>query len=468
MNTISKEAYTYLGVLDDAVSRYPWQFRLTGKTLDYLLAVELIHGKPVLLNDGYLVNNEIARTALMQHDGLLWELIERGFLRIMARGGSQYGLHEMPLRMAPTIPTFRDLVGDRVAGARWSELQPRLKRLDRRLREAEHLIDWPHFDAGSGFLALTQNLVERQATPHALGIGRHVGRCTFESFLKRVVDRLQHDTQGARSTWEVLARQYADDPAHTNRPELFMRALMNLANELYHYNMGIMLTAERDASVSVQTQTSPAFDDLLIPPGLRFLVTELSQLPRLNVPLTVAEADPLRLARILDEDLPVYDARSTWIALRDAWETAEPPARAALDYEVRQAGELYARRLSEHLGAHVRFKETEDLIDYVVGGWTDKLGAAAGLLVGGIDPTLGAVTFAVGYAVSKAKNRALGSVLRKFRVMALEHTFTLPEPIARHSARAMRAIKRRTVPSTIQITSSVAAAIRPRLKPFAR
>jgi hypothetical protein len=470
MRSTSIDACTYIGILDDSVSRYPWQFAVNRESLNHLLAVELIHGKPILLNDGYLVNNELARAALLASDGLLWELIQQGFVRVMSRGGSQFGLDELPIRMSSTIPSFEAIVHNKVPGVQWTELQRKLLQLDGRLRAENHLVDWPRYDAGSGFLALAENMAARGASPHSLGIGKHIGRKTFHSFLTEVVDSLSVTTAAPRTQWENLARRYAGDPKHTNAPALFMRALMNLANELYHYNMGVLLSAEHGVSVSVQTQTSPAFDDLLMPPSLRFLVSELPNLPRLNVPAAVAQADPIRLARILVPDNPVFESRARWLQLREDWERALPERRPHIDPTLRQAGQEYAARLSEYLGSHVKFKESEELIDYVVGNWASTAataGTASALALAGADPTLViGGTFAVGYAVTRAKNKLLGNVFRKFRVVALDKALTLPRGLAEASARAMHTIRRRRVPSTIQITPSLTATVLPRLKRF--
>jgi hypothetical protein len=65
-----------------------------------------------------------------------------------------------------------------------------------------------------------------------------------------------------RTLWENLAVSLADRSDVTSRPKQFVRALMNLANEIYHYNMGVMLSADLGMTVSVETQASSAFDDL--------------------------------------------------------------------------------------------------------------------------------------------------------------------------------------------------------------
>src|SRR5882762_3371452 len=107
---MSNESWTYMGVLDDVAAKYPWNFMLDESALKHLLIVEMLHGKRVLLNDGYLVNNALVRNELVARQGLLWELINVGFVGVMSRGGGGYPLDEMPVRMAPHIESFRALV----------------------------------------------------------------------------------------------------------------------------------------------------------------------------------------------------------------------------------------------------------------------------------------------------------------------------------------------------------------------
>lgn len=475
MSATVRDSYTYMGLLDDSVSRFPWRFKVDAETLNYLLVVELIHGKPVLLNDGYLINNPLARAALLSRNGLLWELVRNGFVRVMSRGGDEFPLQDMPLRMAPTIPTFDAITHNRVAGAHWPDIHDALTRLDGQLRRAKHLVAWPAFDVGSGFLALVENLRERRASAHVLGLGRHVGKNTFTSFIDEVAERLARDTTAARTVWEQTAVKYAQDANHTNTPELFVHALMNLANEMYHYNMGILLTADHGANVSVQTQTSAAFDDLLIPPSLKFLLQDVPDLPRLHVSMSVMQVNPLILAGIVDEDTAVGEARRRWLLLRDAWEAAPSDLRATGTSELRDAGEAYAARLSEYLGPHFKFKESEELLEFVVGDVARVVGAAAAtvaLAAAGAPAAIVAAGsiggYAIGYAITRVRKKALGSVFRKVRVQVLEKSFTMPRALAERSAQVLHTIKRRKVPSTIQITPSVATAFASKLKPHKR
>lgn len=468
MGNINKDSCTYFGLLDDSVSRFPWQFKIDKDYLDYLLSVELIQGKPVLLNDGYLVNNELIRNELMNEKGLLWELINKGFVKVMSRGRNDYGLDEMPVRMAKEIPTFNSIIKNEIPGIEWNDLRSKLHKLDMNLRSKNHLISWPNYDAGSGFLALCKNIHRRGASPHSLGIGRYVGKNTFVSFLNEIIDLLSKDSRAPRTKWENLAKVYANCIDNTNSPEKFVRALMNLANEIYHYNMGILLAADNYLGVSVQTQTSPAFDDLLIPPNMHFLASEIPNLPRLNIPFSITQVDPIRLAELLTPERSVSIAREKWIESLYKWKNSSEQDRLAMNDSLKNAGKEYSQLLTEFVGERVRFKETEELIQYAFGTLSDSLvagGVALTTASSGVDIQSSlAASVVAGYLFSRARTKYVGNVLSKFRIRLIDKLHTLPPDIAKRSSQVMHTIKRRRTPSTIEITPSVTMNIRPELK----
>ena len=54
-------AFSYMGIVDDVVLRYPWNFKITKKRLEHSLAVQIITGSPILINDGYFVLHPIVQ-----------------------------------------------------------------------------------------------------------------------------------------------------------------------------------------------------------------------------------------------------------------------------------------------------------------------------------------------------------------------------------------------------------------------
>ena len=312
------QGYNYLGTIDDVAVRHPWRFKLTESALNHSLITQLLDGRPVLLNDGYLVHHPLARQAVLDRNSLLWELMRVGFVRVMSRGGDDYTLAEMPYRMSK-VQSFFDLVHDQVKDVRWKELRAALEETDQELRARGHLIQWPAFESGSGFQAFAQRILDRDSSPRSLGMGRHVRHEVLREFLQRYLVKIASDPVGPRDTWEKLAQRMSKQEGKTEDAKAFVTSLMNFATETYHYNMGVMLSAHYKVPVSVETQTSPAFDDLMVRPDI--LVDELPYYPRLHAPRVLTTVDPKRLASIVAETgSKLYTHRSAWIVRRNKWE----------------------------------------------------------------------------------------------------------------------------------------------------
>ncbi len=475
--------FNYLGTIDDVAVRFPWRFKLTESALNQSLLTQVIDGRPVLLNDGYLVQHAIARQAVTDRQSLLWELMRVGFVRVMSRGGNRYGLAEMPERMSK-IDSFFDLVHDQVPGVTWKTLRMHLEDADRTLRRHGHLLDWPAFESASGFQAFAQRLLDRGSHPRSLGMGRHVRPEVLRDFLQRFIEQVERDPVGPRDRWEKLARRLSRRPGVADDPAAFLRALMNFATETYHYNMGVMLSAHHGVPVSVETQTSAAFDDLLVRPQV--LVDELPVVPRLQVPRALLGVDPAHLARIVgDPDTPLYRARSAWIAQRQAWQAAHAPGhpappgaeqRRAMRAELQEAGQAYARALTALLGRRVKYEHSEGLFHTVVGRAMDEGGglltAAAGLSAAGAAATAGlppvaaaGLGMATGYVVSQGQKKLLGGVVRKFRVRLLQAQLMPPEWLQR-SRQVVAQINARRTPSSIDIDPQAVGDIVRQLRPY--
>jgi hypothetical protein len=475
------EGFNYLGTIDDVAVRFPWRFKLTESALNHALLTQLIDGRPVLLNDGYLVQHKLAREAVMDQQSLLWELMRVGFVRVMARGGDLYTLDEMPAQMSK-IRSFFDLIHDQVAGVKWLDLRKALAEVDGRLRAQNHLVNWPAFESGSGFRLFAQRMLDQQSQPRSLGLGRHIRSAILAEFLKRFVEKVSEDPVGPRDTWEHLAKRMSREDGKTSDANAFVNGLMNLATETYHYNMGIMLTAQYGVPVSVETQTSPAFDDLLIRPDI--VADEIITVPRLRAPRVLTTVDPRRLASIVAErDSAVFRARSAWMARRNAWEqrhaqgrTVDAARKQAELADLKEAGKAYASALTALVGKHLKYEHTEGMFNTIIGAvaseGSNKLAKATGLAAAAAAATVGlpplgvaVAGVAAGYVVSHSQKKLLGGVVRKFRVKVFEHQVIPPEWIER-SRRVVAQIIARRSPSSIDIDSSVAAAFATQLKPY--
>lgn len=456
--------FNYLGTIDDVVQRYPWRFKITQDLLNHSLATQLIDGRPLLINDGYLVLHPVAQSAIMDRENLLWTLISEGFVNVLSRGYGVYGLHDMPEKMQSTIESFDLLVNGRIDGApAWNELKKQLKKIDQHLNAFDASISWPSFDSGSGFIALADRILQRQSTARSLGLGWSIKTRVLHDFLRRFIDRMQGDKSGPRNYWEKLAKEFADRPGYTSRPDNFVLSMMNLVNEMYHYNFGIMLAAETDSTISVETQTSPAFDDLLVVKDV--LIEQVKDIPRLRIPRSILTAPPAKLGQLLHEDKAVGKARLEWLDKKHRFNPNENSVSGPSVQEMRDAAEEYSRRLSEHLHLSIKYSSSESFLGFcaanvtsdIRGAATAGIGVAAGAALESLAAGFGAGAIAYGtaYGLSMVQKKYVGTVTEKYRLWRLEKEI-LPPKLLQQSKAMIERIKHRRVPSAIVIDQSIA------------
>lgn len=479
--------FSYLGTLDDVVNRYPWRFKMDEARMNQSLVLQLVTGRPVLLNDGYIVNNEVLRRQLRNKDSLFWHLIHEGFIYIYSRGAGKYGIHEMPERMAH-IGSFSDLIKGRVPGVDWPKLREDLEDLHARVERKAGYVAWAPYDTASGYEAFAKRLLE--STARSAGLGNLTNTQVFRDFLNRFIDGQEASGRGPRDRWETLAKSYANEPDYTSQPKQLVNAMMRLANEIYHYNVGVGLSATLPVPISIETQASSAFDDLLVeenvlvedPQGLR-------DLPRLRISNSVSKVPPAELMKILRPG-KLSDARIAW--LRASEELAKVAAShysgySAREHGVRQSlkslGDAYIAELKQAFGPHIDVKLSEGLFDVVIDKLEELVGehkqaavntfvaTATGLASGAAMKMTGseAVTSAVAatagagasiasaYGLAKFKNATTSTLVRKYRLFMADKI--TPIAAIENSRRQIEKIKRRKLPMNMEISREASLSI---------
>lgn len=223
----------YVGLLDDKVNQYSdASYRVSQETLNEYLVRAVLFGRPLLINDGYLLRYEAGIRALQDEDASpLLRLLthESGFIKLLSRNRGK--LHELFEKMA------KDGVGDcpRPDGS------PYWKRL---LRALEALADdrnlqwqsWPDKKTDLGFVRLFDEL---DGSPRSLEI-EHVSDREWSAFASDFRGRFRtRQPIGARTAFEASAHDVlgAEDK---------VREAMRLGNEIYHYNLAALTSTEAE------------------------------------------------------------------------------------------------------------------------------------------------------------------------------------------------------------------------------
>lgn len=446
-------SYSFLGVIDDKVKEFPWKFKINDNYINLSLLNSLFTGNPVIINDGHLLLHDLGLRALMNQDSLLWNLIDKKFIYIMNRGGEEFGLDELPYKMADKVPTYDNLIKNGRGGVDWREMKLKLNELNYKLRLNDQYIPFPKFDTGSGYLELSKRFIQNKTSSDSAGLDKNIKDNHFQDFIKRFVELINLDFAAPRTKWEQLAQRTANT---SSNGKLVYNNLMNLANEMYHYNMGIMLSSELDAEISVETQTSDAFDDLLIERNI--LVSEFEQLPSLNIPNQLLTVSPKKLVKILDPNSEIAKAKKRYLQVKAEHVTSSHSFYNTNLKILKGSLKEYSELLSEEFGKEFRFPIVESFIGFA-------LSQAIGLATG--HPLQGTFAgFATGYGIFMFKNSAYNKITERFRVFYAEKEMLNNKIAYNKSQNIINKIKGRKIPSSIQIDKKVAQQITSKMKPF--
>jgi hypothetical protein len=290
-------SFVYQGLIDDKVAEFPWGHTVDKTYLENILRRGAVFERQMLVNDGYLLLQPAMRPALLGPDQLLRGLMGSGHVALLCR---MEELEEMPGILARTVPSYEHLSKDREAFRR---LKNKLRRL--RVDPSYRWARWPKFDNRHGFELLAEGLVDKK--PIEVGL-RNVRPSQFERTLLTFFSLREREPQvGARTHWEAAAREYT-----LGNPKA-LKALMQLGNEMYHFNMAAFVAASANAHVAVATRLSATFTSRFIG-GARAIRSEHVQLPKRLLRLPTAEfVRVMSDADVLQKKTQYLDALEDWV-----------------------------------------------------------------------------------------------------------------------------------------------------------
>jgi hypothetical protein len=275
---------TFAGTLDGSVERYPWDRSLGLPELRCELITDVIYGKKLLINDGYLAENSaLARELRDIGTSLLGNLLREGDARLFARDGLAKNIAEGIEKSASEgVQVHRALLKD----PDWPALRNSLEYLSRRV--SNFTIPWPE-DKNIGELFAI--LIARVSSMHAAERASIVDPLFFHIFdeVHRKFDAAASRSSytEARATWEACCWEYFGkkvDPLSiignttvrqretADHDYANVRKLMNVANEVYHLacaiGAGHAIKTENPqgidtSTVGVSTALVTAFPDLI-------------------------------------------------------------------------------------------------------------------------------------------------------------------------------------------------------------
>ncbi len=338
----NRRTATYIGTLDDMALKYPWNFQMGEDFLNREIFRSVVLGREILINDGYLINHPLALSQVMEGDNSpLRALAREGHVRILCRDKENENFHLMPEKMATNgISTYQKLIRQ----SNWPETRRRLESFGNSIRSRGGIEYWPSTDMSISF----ERLIDRLDGLSTGQIGlTSVSDVLFRKVLEHFRRSMREHKDRPRDRWEKVCRSMVTLYDCTDR-ELAVRQLMNLANEVYHYNFGLALSANSDREISVETQYSYAFADFLrSETGIASLQ---GQIPSVRLPNNIPYNDGSRLPPFCDPSSKIGEARSNYLDAMNRYLNGRLDREQATD-----AADCYQARIHEY------FKHSRDL-----------------------------------------------------------------------------------------------------------
>lgn len=327
--------WTYAGALDDMVQSYPWaKIEITKKKLDVHLAYAVVTGTPILINDGYLILNSACFESLAKADSPLRVLINKRYVRVLARNSQRSLVQVVKDGATQGIITYKKLFQNT---KKWGTVQRVLDDFQGALNSKDNFVGWPKTDLTASYLELVRYLA---GIPHQNRGLDSVPEKVFNEIVEGF-DREMNIAPGRpRTKLEELILKKASSKAQ-------QRILMQMANEIYHHNFGIALTASppsgfSDVEIAVQTRLSNAFLSLYKSHTPR--ITQISTAPlQVSMPANLDFSNGNLLIPLFDTEQPVGKTRSDYFALRARYLAGEID-----DAEMTEMTRQYQHRLDEY------------------------------------------------------------------------------------------------------------------------
>jgi len=273
--------FSYCGLLDDKVAQFYRDYR-SPDLFNQILAKSLFFGGGLLINDGYLFMNPLARQQMMDQDSLLFCMLDSGFVRIFTRCKTAAELVQLPesskvpwhmgFAKSDDWDIFR-ATWDQICTTEWSK---------------SHVQRWPpqrNHKVQAGFYL---NVLDKEPVKLGLGLDKEVLTRLKEILFGDITPAspgLRPFKEAARTRYEEACRSALDQCALDSSDDSEnLRSLMRIGNEAYHYSFGAILTYNYGRPFAVDTTISPAFDELIDRPNIDY--RKFISMPSLGIPIT--------------------------------------------------------------------------------------------------------------------------------------------------------------------------------------
>lgn len=293
-----------MGSFDDMVSKFPTDGAHKDGYYKFssILCEQLLFSGPMVINDGYLVQQPDFLELCETRPAYLDAAIKSGMLKILSRGKS---LNEVIENSHKTGVISHQLIKDK----KYRKYKDKIDRLSKYLYDNNAVLPFPRKDLTAGYLKLSEkvaNLLEEEGCAYP-------NRDAILPIVIKSIDKIKTEGKAARTQWENVSEQHLNHPLRSSkaREDPVHRSSMHLANEIYHHNMSLLISGDSKSPIFCDTNRSGLFDDCLdkgYSSNRDFLN---SFIPYINKKYLLKNSDGL--AGIFDEDNSLYSIKRDYL-----------------------------------------------------------------------------------------------------------------------------------------------------------
>lgn len=295
------ETPTYMGSLDDMVSLYS-KTRDQYQKISSILCEHLLMSGPILINDGYLVQQPEFIRLCDEQPLYLEAAIEHGIIKVLSRGKS---LTEVIEDSVKTGVIGQQLYKD----GKYKKYKKYIERLEGLFFKYDGFIEFPKKDLTCGYLNLTKEVAERLESENS----DYQHKDILAPIVEKTIERIEREGKAARTQHEVIS---CKEFGHEFRSEKALsdprvKISMRLANEIYHHNLSLLVSNEINLPVYCDTNRSGLFDNLLDE-----TYATSNHLKKQHVPFVKAEwlaKKSDKLAGLFDHDNCLYSIKRDYL-----------------------------------------------------------------------------------------------------------------------------------------------------------
>jgi len=385
-------SYTFMGLLDDEVERYPFAANIDADYIYASLLKSVFFSGPLLILDGFLLQHHLCREAIFGSGSHpLRVLIDEGYLGIVSiEQDLEASLRKRAESGVTSIKAALDSF-DR------DQVRRVLRGLARQLSDRKQIYSWPQKDTGQGLWEVVRLC---RGKPSAdLGLN-HIPDDALLRIFDRFEARMATSTEAARTTWKDIALNEIKASVRSSDQVLALREAMNFINEANHFNFATCLSPLFENPIAVETQHSSNFEDLVNVQDVE--LSKAVKMPVCPTPRIDLRTQGAILKEFILESYELHSIKRQFLAQQDAYLANQ------LDYaQLENTRDEYAQKIAERFGPYSDVTRAQAKLGWFSLAGTNAVRAAADL------SSLSAL--AMGAIALMTQQRAAPIVIRKLR-----------------------------------------------------